>query len=254
MSERKRGVIWFRVSSKGQLSGCSLDAQERSLDEHATKSEIEIERKFRIQESAKNSELRRNFHEMVALVKDKALSLLISYDVDRLARNYTDFYTIQNLIDEHNVTVVITSENKIINKDSGSNDRFFFQIQGAMAEAEWRKNSERTKRGMKEKALQGGLPRYAPEGYQNIADPNDPEPDIKKKRRIIVLESDAKVALIKLAFELYASGRYSFETLRAELNHKDYRTKATSRRSADKAGSPVHVEGPLLLRVDHLQR
>jgi DNA invertase Pin-like site-specific DNA recombinase len=224
------GVLWIRVSSEPQSHGYSLDAQERLLEEVAAKHNIPITKKFKVAESAKASEARKNFHEMVGFIETNEITHLIVYSTSRLARNYKDFYTIQKLIDERNLTVLVQSDNKIINRSSLPHDRFVFRLMGDLAQLDNEQKGQWTKDGLMEKVRSGGMAGLAPEGYLNTFDPNDPEPDPKKKRRTVVLENEDKVALIRLAFELYAEGGWTIDTVTKELNRRGLRTKSTSRR------------------------
>jgi len=217
------GVLWIRVSSEMQSHGYSSDAQEKLLEEAATKHNIPIAKKFKVAESAKASEGRKNFHEMVEFIKANDISHLIAYSTSRLARNYEDFYTIQELIDKHKLTVVVQSDGKIINRSSLPADRFMFRVMGDLAQLDNEQRGEATKGGMLEKVQQGGMPGHAPEGFQNIVDPHDPT------KRVVLLEDGKKVALVREAFELYAEGGWSLSTLTEELNRRGFRTKPTSR-------------------------
>ena len=222
------GVVWIRVSSEAQVSGYSLDNQERQIEEYVKRKKITVVKSYRVQESAKESHRRKNFQEMISFVEHEKIKFLIAYDHDRLARNYTDFYKIQTLIDRSNVTVVSVNDNKEINKDSSVNDRFMFQIAGALAESENRRRADKTRAGLKEKVEQGWFPAMCPIGYLNVPDAKDLKSDESQKRRIIVPDP-IRAPLVYEAFKLYASGNYSIDSLREEMSRRGLRNKSTAR-------------------------
>ncbi len=230
----KTGVSWFRVSSVGQVGGYSLDAQEDQIKEFVKREKIELVEKYRIQESAKESYRRKSFKEMVEFVKTNKIEYLLSFDVDRLARNYEDFFTIQKLIDEFGVSVVIVCENKIYSRNSPPSERFIFNILGAYAEMENRKRSEKTKLGLRQKISRGELPSFAPLGYLNAVHPADKDlPESQKKRRIVIVDEERK-HFIQEMFELYGKGGWSLLRLRDEMEKRGLRRKN---------GRPLSIHG-----------
>src|SRR5262249_19093071 len=71
--------------------------------------------------------------------------------------------------------------------------------------------SERTKAGMKEKAIQGLWPWGAPLGYKNSP--------------IGLIEDKEKSTYIKKAFEVYAQGGYTMKDIAKKLNKWGFRSK-----------------------------
>ncbi|MGD1010562.1 MAG: recombinase family protein [Candidatus Aminicenantales bacterium] len=220
-------VLWIRVSSEGQSHGYSPDSQERLLKDAAAK--YDVLETYRITESAKVSENRRQFKEMVEFVKANAVGHIVALSQDRLGRGYKDFYTIQSLIDDNDVSIELVEPNKSINQRSSIADRFMFQVMAALAEADNRKRAADTRRGMEEKARQGGVPHLASIGYLNAPDPADP-----KGERKIVVKDEARAPLVVWAFKTYEKGGYSLATLRDELNRRKLTTKS---------GRPISIHG-----------
>jgi DNA invertase Pin-like site-specific DNA recombinase len=230
----KTGVSWFRVSSVGQVGGYSLDAQEEQIFKFAEREKIELVKKYRVQESAKESHRRKYFKEMVEFVKTQKVEYLLSFDVDRIARNYEDFFTIHKLIDEYGVNVAIVCENKIYNKNSPPSERFFFQMMGSYAEMENRKRSEKTKLGLQRKISRGELPSYAPVGYLNVPHPADKDlPENLKKRKTIIVDPERE-HLVRQMFELYGRGGWSLARLRDEMERRGLRRRN---------GKPLSING-----------
>ena len=226
-------VLWIRVSSEPQSHGYSLEAQEDLLKKAAEK--LEVVETYRVTESAKTSEDRRRFKEMVEFIKANKIGHILAYKMSRLSRNYKDLYTLRSLIDEYGITIILVGEGRIISKESTGADRFMFQILGALAEMENRERGEATRFGMEKAAKKGGVPRMPPTGYIPIADPADP----LEKRRLVVVDPQ-RGPLMKQAFELYAEGKHSLVTLTEEMNCRGLTTRPSPKRPAHPL-SPVHM-------------
>jgi len=232
-------VLWVRVSSVPQASGYSLDSQERLVTKAAEK--YEALRTFNVTESAKVSEARSEFKAMIDFVIKNKVEHLFAWSHDRLARYYKDFTTLQSLIDDHDVSIHLVESNKEINRRSPITDRFMFQILAALAEADNRKRGADTKRGMDQKASEGGVPHLVPIGYLNAVDPEDKNPDPTKRKRIVIKDA-GRFDHVKWAWETYDIGGWSFERIVKELNRRGLTTKPGPRR----------LSGPI--SVSHLQK
>ena len=220
----RSAVLWIRVSSEPQSSGFSPRSQEDLLKKAAK--DYEVIATYNVTESAKVSENRRKFKEMVEFVKANGIKYIFALSQDRLGRHYKDFYTIQSLIDDNGVSVVLVEPNRTISRESPIADRFLFQVMAAMAESDNRKRAADTKRNMTKAAEEGRVPHLVPIGYLNVADTTD----AMGRRRTVIQDKD-RAPLIAWAFEAFAEGRWSLATLAAELNGKGLTTKPSPRRS-----------------------
>jgi len=223
-------VIWVRVSSEDQSHGYSLSAQEDLLKKYAEKLELDVVETYRVTESAKTSENRKQFKAMIASVDANSVGHIVAYSVDRLSRNRKDLGTIQDRIDDSDVSVHIASEGKVINKKTSGTDRFLFQLMGSFAEMENKRRAEATRFGMEKKVRSGGVARMPPIGYTPVADPAD------GRRRIVIVDPE-RGPLVQQAFELYAEGKHSIYTLVDELNRRGLTTRPSPKRPAH----PVQV-------------
>ena len=82
-----KGVIWVRVSSIDQSAGYSPDAQLRALREAAARKSIEVIKEFNVSESAKTSEARKQFRELIQFINEHRPECLIAYAIDQITRN-----------------------------------------------------------------------------------------------------------------------------------------------------------------------
>lgn len=217
-------ILWIRVSSEGQSHGYSLDSQEDLLKKAAEK--FDLVATFRVTESAKTSERRKKFREMVEYVKTNKIGTIFAWTHNRLGRHYKDFYIIQSLIDDNDVSVILVKDNKTINKRSTGTDRFVFQMMGALAELDNRDRGDEVRTKIAEAARQGRVPHLVPIGYFNSRDSTDPS----GKRRIVIVDED-RAPLVAWAFEAFAQGGYSLTTLAAKLNSRGLTTKPSPKRS-----------------------
>jgi len=214
-----KGVIWVRVSSIDQSAGYSPDAQLRALREAAARKSIEVVKEFNVSESAKTSEARKQFRELIQFIDEYRPDYLIAYAIDRITRNPEDLNTIHNLIQKNGLNVFVVDQNKIVSKSSDPMEKFTFLMFGNIAYLDNMRRAANAKMGMLEKARGGTFPSKAPVGYRNTVDATG------LKRTVVV--DPVKAPLVRLAFELYAQGGYSLSTLRDELNRRGLRQKTT---------------------------
>lgn len=219
------GVIWVRVSTEQQSHGYSQDAQLKAVSEAAKARGIEITRKFIIAESAKDSANRKQFRKMIEYVLETNATYIVFTDVDRITRNTKDLVQIQDLIINKGKKILISSQNKVIEKNSKPGDKFLFNMQSIVAEYDNGLRAEKTLAGMEEKVRNGGVPGMVPIGYLNVADKNDP----LLRRRTVIVDPD-RAPSVKDAFLLYAGGKYSIDSLRLEMTRRGLRTKQTAAR------------------------
>jgi site-specific DNA recombinase len=114
---------------------------------------------------------------------------------DRLYRNFKDYVTLDEI---EGLEIHFVKEGKVISRDSQSNEKFVHGINVLMAKRYIDNLSEKTRKGMTEKANQGIWPSFAPLGYKNVDGP--------KGKRVII--PDEKFApMVRRLFELCATGR-----------------------------------------------
>jgi len=222
---RKTAVLWIRVSSEPQSKGYTPAEYEKRAIAAAKSLDLNVVRTFSVTESAKISEERKNFREMVDFIKANKVDFLIADDIDRITRHYRDTYIIQDLIDAHGLNIHFVATGRTINKSSPPQDHFMFSIMADWAQLDNRMRGKKTRVGMEGKVSKGGLPCMAPIGYLNVADPNDPE----GRQRTVVVDP-VRAPLVRTAFELYNTGEYSIISLLAEATKRGLRTKPTSRK------------------------
>ena len=222
---RKTAVLWVRVSSEPQSRGYTPAEYEHRAVAAAKGLGLDVVKIFSVTESAKTSEERKHFREMVEFVKANGVGFIVAEDIDRITRNYRDTYTMQELIDAHGVGVHFVATGRTIDKNSPPQDHFVFTIMAGWAQLDNRQRGVKTRTGMEGKVPRTGLPCLA-----RRSDTMSPPPlHFWQEEADRVGRSAARPGLVREAFELYDGGGYSIKSLLAEMTRRGLRTKPTSR-------------------------
>lgn len=200
-------AIYVRVSTDEQAEdGYSLEAQERLCRLYAELRSWSVGEVYIDDGYSGRYDKRPALQRLTNDIKAGKVTGVIVHKLDRLARNLHLLLELVNEWDRRNVAFVSVSEQMDFSTPMG---RVVLQILGAIAE--WYSNnlSLETKKGLAEKARQGGWVGPVPLGYQ------------RTEAGSIVASIDAPA--VQLIFELYASGTHSYISIADELNAKGYR-------------------------------
>jgi len=201
---------YIRVSTAKQGEhGVSLQEQRAAIERYAQTHTLPISAWFEERETAAKGG-RRLFAAMLKqLGQGKARGIII-HKIDRSARNLKDWANLGELIDQ-GVDIHFVNESLDLRSRGG---RLSADIQAVVASDYIRNLREETRKGFYGRLKQGFYPLAAPLGYRDQgggkAKTVDPSTGL----------------LVRRAFELYATGRFSLETLRAELHAVGLRNKA----------------------------
>lgn len=108
-----RCAIYIRVSTSEQMMhGKSLQAQQEYLERYATEHGMIIVGVYADEGKTARKELkkRRAIHSLLADVKAGKIDVILFWRLDRWFRNLSDFYKVQDILDEYNVRWVSASE------------------------------------------------------------------------------------------------------------------------------------------------
>lgn len=207
-TKNKNAVIYCRVSTKEQVEeGNSLVTQESLCREFAIKNGYEILSVFIEQgESAKTTH-RTEFQKLLTFCTNKknAVNAVITYKIDRIARNSDDYSQIRLLLKRYSVEIKSTTENF---EDTPAG-RFMENIIANVAQFDNDVRTERSINGMKGAVREGRYVWTAPTGYSNTR--------ISGKATI----AHSKLAhLVQEAFEEVAKGLKKPEEIRKSLLNK----------------------------------
>jgi site-specific DNA recombinase len=205
----KTYFAYIRVSTTKQGDeGVSLQEQRRAILEYASKRGITITKWFEEQISAAKRG-RPIFTRMVGMLKSKKSTGLIIHKIDRGARNLRDWADMAELMDR-GIEVHFAHESIDLHTRSG---RLSADILAVVAADYIRNLREEVVKGINGRLRQGLFPFSAPIGYLNTG---------PGKAKTV---DPVRGPYVKMAFELYASRRYSITKLEKELFEKGFRTK-----------------------------
>lgn len=200
---------YIRVSTQRQgQQGTSLTEQTAAIDRYAKTWNLSIVKRFEERETAAKQG-RPVFLEMVKALKEQKARGVIIHKIDRSARNLRDWAELGSLIDL-GIEVHFVNESLDMNSRGG---RLSADIQAVVASDYIRNLREETIKGIHGRIKQGLYPFPAPPGYRNAGSGKPKEID------------PVLGPLIKQAYELYASGKYSLFALTEEMFRRGLRTR-----------------------------
>lgn len=210
--DQTKSLIYARVSSKEQEdTGYSLDAQEKLLQEYATKNDLRVIKVFRVSESASGKQIRKTFNEMLQYTIKHRIPIVLCEKIDRLTRNLKDAASVIDWINgDTERQVHFVKESFIVNKNTRAHENLVWNMKVVIARFYTNNLSEEVRKGQKEKIAQGWLPAKPPLGYKTIGE---------KGHKIHVVD-ETTAPLVKKMFELYATGNYSLNAL-AQVMYKE---------------------------------
>ena len=197
-SDKPLAVIYVRVSTKEQVDeGNSIVTQERICKQYAAKQGWDVVKVFSDKgESAKTAD-RPELQAMLAFCAEKknAISYVVVYKVDRLARNTDDYSFIR--LSLRSSRVELRSATEVL--EDTPVGRFLENTLANVAQFDNDVRAERCSNGMKEAMREGRYVWMAPIGYNNVS--------VANKATIAPNETMAPIVLV--AFNNIASERYS---------------------------------------------
>ncbi len=113
MSQKERCAIYIRVSTaEQQMHGKSLQAQKEFLTNYAAEHGMQIVDTYADEGKTARKELkkRREIHRLITDVKNARIDVILFWKMDRWFRNVSDFYKIQDILDEHHVRWIAAAE------------------------------------------------------------------------------------------------------------------------------------------------
>ena len=209
----KKAIILARVSTEEQDSN---EAQSERLKKFAADKGFDKPKIYEIEESSSKAD-RKKFQAILDTIeKSKDTVHLFVDTIDRLQRSFKESVILDDMRKAGKVEIYFFRENLHLHKESNSSDLIRWDMGVMFARSYVLQLSDNVKRKFEQMLRTGkwiGQPRL---GYQTIEDNNGD--------RHFVL--DPKVApLVRRAFELYASGKYSVKTLREQLTKDGLRTR-----------------------------
>ena len=214
-------LSYYRVSTDEQAQeGKSLETQKKPCHKWAKENEFSIVNEYCDEGKSATTLNRPALQELLAQCQlDKTINAVLVQDTDRLARNTLDHLTIKAILKKHEISLISISQPMIDNSPEGSLiDTIIASVNTFQSQITGRKTSKVLEEKAKMGWWTGGIP---PLGYKNAENPN---PTSTLDRKIIDTDSET-MPYMKKAFELYATGQYSAQTLATLLYNEGLRAK-----------------------------
>ena len=188
----QRCYIYTRVSTKDQVEGYSLEAQEERLRKEAAFRNMKvIEPVFSDKgKSGKNTTQRDEFRSMIEKIEngnEDNVDYVLVFKLSRFGRNTADVLSNLQLMQDYGVNLLAVEENI---DSAGPAGKLMISVIAAVAEIERENIREQTMAGRREKARQGKWNGgQAPFGYQ------------LEKGKLVIDEEEAKI--VRLIFDRF---------------------------------------------------
>ena len=140
---------------------------------------------------------------------DAKVDVILMHKLDRMCRNVADYAAIKMMLKKHDVRLISVVEQF----DESFSGELVENIMSSIAQWTSQNISWEVKKGLKEAVERGRFPGVAPLGYVND----------KKTKSLLV--DNIRAPYVKLAFDLYATGKYSYDSLSEDLNKRGLRTR-----------------------------
>jgi site-specific DNA recombinase len=219
----KRAVVYLRVSTSrqatknGEAEGYSIPAQRSACLRKAQDLDAEVVEEFVDAGASARSADRAGLQELLKYLESGGVDFVIVHKLDRLARDRADDVAIMLAIRKAGAILVSTSE-QIDETPSGM---LMHGIMASMAEFYSRNLANEAKKGIAQKAKNGGTHGFAPVGYHNTLARVDGR-DVKG-----IAIDEERAPHIRWAFESYATGEWSISQLRDALEDRGFKSRPT---------------------------
>lgn len=226
---------YLRVSTTKQGEGVSLQEQRDAISRFAERNNVEIARWFEEKETAAKRG-RPMFNDMLKLLRRRTADGVIIHKIDRSARNLKDWADLGELIDK-GIEVHFANESLDLHTRGG---RLSADIQAVVAADYVRNLREETRKGFYGRIKQGLYPLPCPLGYLDCG---------KGKAKEI---DPIQGPLVRKAFELYATSKYSLDVLVGEMHNLGLRNKRGGK--VTRTGISLLLNNPFYIGLIRLKR
>ena len=215
---RQTAVIYLRVSTKeqaqrgGEAEGFSIPAQRDACRRKAEALDADVIAEFIDAGESARSARRPELQRMLTFVGEQRVDFTIVRKVDRLARNRVDDVEINVALTAARSQLVSCSENI----DETPSGMLLHGIMSSIAEFYSLNLATESRKGMLQKAKNGGTPGMVPFGYLNTRQRTDDGHEIRT-----VVTDPERAPYVKWLFECYATGEWTTSTLRDELERRN---------------------------------
>jgi site-specific DNA recombinase len=202
-------ILYCRKSTESEdRQVMSIEAQEREMLDIAKRKELSVVTILKESRSAKD-EGRPLFDEMIRLLNTGKADAILTWKLDRLARNFRDGGVIIDMLQKGAIKEIGTHDQTCFPSDNV----LMLAVEFGMANQYIRDLSANVKRGNREKLARGEWPNHAPFGYIN-----------DKATKTVIVDEERKSYIIRM-YELYATGTHSYKEISDILFVEGMRTR-----------------------------
>ncbi len=218
-----RVALYARVSTEMQAEhGFSLDQQLREMHEYARQKGWEIVAEFVEPGESGTKKKRPQLEAMLQAAEEGSFDIVLVHELSRLSRSVYHTFDIFDRLGKADVGFASVREPQFdLTTPWG---RFLLTIIAALNEYYVNLLREEIKKGKRGRAAKGhSNASIAPFGYRRASDsPKDP---------LVIVPEEAEA--VRMAYEAYATGRYTDQDIADMLNTKGYRTRKGRRFSKE---------------------
>jgi len=214
MPENNLIALYVLVSSEEQVKGYSIDGQLEALRAYAAERQLFIYQEY-VDDgySGKSIKGRPAMLELLDDAKQHHFQFVITWKLNRLARNLVDQLSILELFEQHNIGYSSPTEQFDSSTPQGN---FAMQMLGAVAQMEREQIAQNVRMGMQKRSKQGiWNSGNNVLGYEWVTGDG-----IEPHARVVPYEAK----LVQAIFEQYRNGK-GFKAITNHLNHAGYVTK-----------------------------
>ena len=204
----------------GDDEGFSIPAQREANKKKAAALGAVVIKEFVDRGISAKAANRKDLQDMLDFIRDYKgkIDYVIVHKIDRLARNREDDTDINRVLRQHGIRLVSTTESI----DETPSGMLLHGIMASIAEFYSRNLATEVLKGMTTKAKGGGTVSRAPLGYMNVRKIDE----LGREYRTVELDEE-RATLMKMAFELYATGEWTVSALAEHLAMLGLTTRAT---------------------------
>lgn len=216
----KLAVIYCRVSTEEQATkGLSIEVQESVCKKEIEKEGYSLFKIIKDEGKSAGSLKRPGIQEVIKLASEKKINAVFAIHSDRIARNTLDYLNLRELFRKNEIALKFIYQPL---SDETAASRTMDTVMASFNEMQLLITSEKTKSSLYAKASEGYFPSLPPPGYINS---ENPEKNVNKLAKRIIMPDSVKAPLVVEAFKLYATGNYNVYDLNDLMYQRGLRNK-----------------------------
>jgi len=216
----RRAVLYARFSSEMQRDGWSADAQLADLRRFCQAHDWQVVGEFLDEAKSAKTDQRPEFQRALGTIRRGEASIMVVHKLDRFSRSMEDTFRLTNEFDRLGAGLVCTQQG--IDTTNPISGKVVIAVLAALAEAYLDNLSEETAKGKRarvEAGLSNGDLSY---GYAN-PDEGTAQSGAGVTNTSIPVIVPERAAVVRLAFEWYATGQQSHARIAQALNAAGHR-------------------------------